>query len=223
MPSAPDQPAWMPRGSGPWPPARRRPKSPRRPPESPRLPRLPAQPVLAPIEHLTYKELVGYDEAVRSVRSLGLGMQKDPEFQQLVRQLNVRHGLDRMPACDALLIRSPAREDANQFMMATCAELGLPVLRMRMEENMQGMPVLCVMAQADRQPKLNQARNAFEEPAVLVIEDIDLWAAPGLRSARGYRRDDHVRAFARRARGGQPYPLLGRRPGRVRAVHLGAR
>ena len=137
-----------------------------------------AQPVLAPIEHLTYKELVGFDEAVRSVRSLGLGMQKDPEFQQLVRQLNVRHGLDRMPACDALLIRSPAREDANQFMMATCGELGLPVLRMRMEENMQGMPVLCVMAQADRQPKLNQARNAFEEPAVLVIEDIDLWAAP---------------------------------------------
>ena len=93
-----------------------------------------AQPVLAPIEHLTYKELVGFDEAVRSVRSLGLGMQKDPEFQQLVRQLNVRHGLDRMPACDALLIRSPAREDANQFMMATCGELGLPVLRMRMEE-----------------------------------------------------------------------------------------
>ena len=137
-----------------------------------------AQPVLAPIEHLTYKELVGFDEAVHSVRSLGLGMQKDPEFQQLVRQLNVRHGLDRMPACDALLIRSPAREDANQFMMATCGELGLPVLRMRMEENMQGMPVLCVMAQADRQPKLNQARNAFEEPAVLVIEDIDLWAAP---------------------------------------------
>ena len=44
--------------------------------------------MLAPIEHLTYKELVGYDEAVRSVRSLGLGMQKDPEFQQLVRQLN---------------------------------------------------------------------------------------------------------------------------------------
>ena len=157
-------------------------------PASPEKPQMPAgkpapaaasaQPMLAPIEHLTYKELVGYDEAVRSVRSLGLGMQKDPEFQQLVRQLNVRHGLDRMPACDALLIRSPAREDANQFMMATCAELGLPVLRMRMEENMQGMPVLCVMAQADRQPKLNQARNAFEEPAVLVIEDIDLWAAP---------------------------------------------
>ena len=162
-------------------------------PASPEKPQMPAgkpapaaasaQPMLAPIEHLTYKELVGYNEAVRSVRSLGLGMQKDPEFQQLVRQLNVRHGLDRMPACDALLIRSPAREDANQFMMATCGELGLPVLRMRMEENMQGMPVLCVMAQADRQPKLNQARNAFEEPAVLVIEDIDLWAAPGVRPA----------------------------------------
>ena len=83
-----------------------------------------------------------------------------------------------MPACDALLMRSPAREDANRFMTATVGELDLPVLRMRMEENMQGMPVLCVMAQADRQPKLNKAHNDFEEPGVLVIEDIDLWSAP---------------------------------------------
>ena len=37
-----------------------------------------------------------------------------------------------------------------------------------MEENLQGMPVLCVMAQADRQPKLNAARNAFEGAGVLM-------------------------------------------------------
>ena len=88
-----------------------------------------------------------------------------------------------MPATDALLIRSPAREDAHQFMMAAIGELDLPVIRMRMEENLQGLPVLCVMAQADRQPKLNPARNAFEGPGVLVIEDIDMWQAPDLDPA----------------------------------------
>ncbi len=134
--------------------------------------------MLSTMEHLTYKELVGFDDAVHDMCMFGIGMQKDAEFQELVQQLNVRHGLDRMPACDALLLRAPAREDANRFMMATVGELDLPVLRMRMEENMQGMPVLCVMAQADNQPKLNNAHNAFEGPGVLVIEDIDLWSAP---------------------------------------------
>ena len=93
------------------------------------------------------------------------------------------HGLDRMPASDALLFRSPAREDANRFMAATLGELGLPAIRMHMEENLQGMPVLCVMAQADRQPKLNAARNAFEGAGVLMLEDLDLWMSPMVESA----------------------------------------
>ncbi len=139
--------------------------------------------VVSSLDHLTFKELVGYTNAIEVARSFGIGMQEDARFQELVDQLNARHGLDRMPATDALLIRSPAREDANQFMMAAIGELGLPVIRMRMEENMQGLPVLCVMAQADNQPKLNAARNAFEGPGVLVIEDIDMWSAPDLDPA----------------------------------------
>ena len=79
---------------------------------------------------------------------------------------------------DAILFRSPAREDANRFMAATLGELDMPAIRMRMEENLQGMPVLCVMAQADNQPQLNAARNAFEGPGVLMLEDLDLWASP---------------------------------------------
>lgn len=134
--------------------------------------------VLSTLERITYRELVGYDRTVALMRDFGVGMQGDPQFQELVRQLNARHGLDRMPAADALLFRSPAREDANRFMVATLGELGLPALRMRMEENLQGMPVLCVMAQADRQPQLNAARNAFEGAGVLLLEDLDLWASP---------------------------------------------
>ena len=49
---------------------------------------------------------------------------------------------------------------------------------MRMEENLQGMPVLCVMAQADNAPKLNASRNEFLGRGVLMLEDIDLWGSP---------------------------------------------
>ena len=137
-----------------------------------------AHAVVSSIESITYRELVGYDETVKLMRDFGVGMQHDDRFQELVELLNVRHGLDRMPASDALLFRSPAREDANRFMAATLGELGLPAIRMHMEENLQGMPVLCVMAQADRQPKLNAARNAFEGAGVLMLEDLDLWMSP---------------------------------------------
>ena len=130
------------------------------------------------IERITYADLAGYDDVVKVMRDFGVGMQQDEEFQNLVGLLNARHGLDRMPAADTLLFRSPAREDANRFMVATLGELGLPAIKMRMEENLQGMPVLCVMAQADNAPKLNASRNEFLGRGVLMLEDIDLWGSP---------------------------------------------
>ncbi|MEI3232171.1 MAG: ribonucleotide reductase subunit alpha [Gordonibacter pamelaeae] len=137
-----------------------------------------AHAVVSAIERISYADIVGYNDTVALMRDFGLGMQDDPQFQSLVELLNARHGLDRMPAADAILFRSPAREDANRFMAATLGELDMPAIRMRMEENLQGMPVLCVMAQADNQPQLNAARNAFEGPGVLMLEDLDLWASP---------------------------------------------
>lgn len=136
--------------------------------------------VMPSIERISYHELVGYDEAVALMRDFGVGMDKDANFQELVSMLNDRHGFHRMPAADTLLFRSPAREDANRFMAATLGELGLPALRMHMEENLQGMPILCVMAQADCQPKLNATRNSFEGAGVLMLEDLDLWISPVL-------------------------------------------
>ena len=129
-------------------------------------------------EPLTYANLAGYASTIRLMRDFGVGLQDDADFQELVELLNRRHGLDGMPAADAMLFRSPAREDANRFIAATLGELGLPSIRMHMEENLQGMPVLCVMAQAEDAPRLTTLRNAFEGGGVLVLEDIDLWGAP---------------------------------------------
>ncbi|WP_165055659.1 MULTISPECIES: ribonucleotide reductase subunit alpha [unclassified Adlercreutzia] len=127
---------------------------------------------------LTYDNLAGYDSTIQVMRDFGIGLQDDAEFQKFVGLMNARHGLDRMPALDTLLFRSPAREDANRFAEATLGELELPTLRMHMEESLQGMPVLCVTVQASKAVKISTLRDAFASGGVLLLEDLDLWSSP---------------------------------------------
>lgn len=129
-------------------------------------------------EQMDYSSLAGYGAAIESMRSLGFGRGGDAEFKDLVELLNARHGLDQMPAMDSILFRSPVREDANRFVMATIGELGLPAVHMRMEENIQGLPVLCISARADAVPKNSPLSDVFKEGGVLVLEDLDLWTSP---------------------------------------------
>ena len=127
---------------------------------------------------LSYRNLVGYDEAISIMRDFGVGLQSDPDFLNFIRMLNNRHGLNRMPALDTLLFRAPVIEDAARFADATIGEVGLPVLRMSMEEGMGGAPVLCVTTQGNNRPRMNHAHNRFEGPAILVIEDLNAWVLP---------------------------------------------
>ena len=126
----------------------------------------------------TYNSVPGFATAVERMRALGIGLAGDPEFDAFVAMLNSRHGLEGMPVADNLLFCSPAREDASRFMMATVGELGLPAVRMRMEESFQGVPMLCVTAQAADADGLGALRRGFEGGGVLVLEDIDLWGSP---------------------------------------------
>lgn len=132
---------------------------------------------------LNYDTVAGYGSTVSVMRDLGIGVRDDAEFADLVKLLNARHGLDRMPPADTFLFRSPAREDANRFIAATVGELGRPALRMHMEENLQGLPMLCVTATVEGAFKGSSLRNAFDDGGVLVLEDLDLWGAPLLDSA----------------------------------------
>ena len=141
------------------------------------LPAMPEEPASQP-GVLNYRNLVGYDEAVSVMRDFGIGLQNDPGFISFVRMLNARHGLSRMPAIDTLLFRAPVIEDALRFVDATIGELGLPILRMTMEEGMGGMPVLCVTTNGNNRPRMNHAHNRFEGPGILVIDDLDAWGLP---------------------------------------------
>ncbi len=136
------------------------------------------------VEVLNYRTLAGYDSVIHSMRDIGIGMQDDEKFKELVTLLNTRHGVDRMPTLDTLLFRAPAREDANRFVAATIGELGLPVVRMHMEESLQGLPLLCVTARTDESVKPSSLREMFESGGVLVLEDVDLWSALSPRRRR---------------------------------------
>ncbi len=135
-----------------------------------------------PKEKLTYDDLAGYDAAVATMRDFGIGMQDDEDFKALVTLLNARHGLDRLPVTDTFVFRSPAREDAGRFVQATIGELKLPAMRMRMEENLSGMPILCVMGPAGNVTRPTRPESAFSGRGILVLEDIDLWSAPQVDS-----------------------------------------
>lgn len=143
-------------------------------------PPVPTPPEMPAVRHnvFSYATLAGYDEVVSIMRDFGVGLQRDRGYLDFIAMLNERHGLDRAPALDTILFRAPALEDATRFVEATIGELGLPSLRMSVEESVQGMPVLCITTQGNHRPRMNHANNRFEAPAVLVIEDLDVWMTP---------------------------------------------
>lgn len=133
----------------------------------------------APQQQFNYRNLVGFDKAIDSMAKLGVGRAKDPEFAQFLEMLNFRHGMPGMPGLGTLIFRSPAREDANCFMVATVGELGLPAVRMRLDRNAMGQVVLCVMASPNFKARLSGvSRSGFDSPTVVVLEDLDLWDLP---------------------------------------------
>lgn len=133
----------------------------------------------APQQQFNYRNLVGFDKAIASMAKLGVGRAKDPEFTQFLEMLNFRHGMPGMPGLGTLIFRSPAREDANCFMVATVGELGLPAVRMRLDRNAMGQVVLCVMASPNFKARLSGvSRSGFDSPTVVVLEDLDLWDLP---------------------------------------------
>ena len=133
----------------------------------------------APEQRFDYQSLVGFDGAIAAMGELGIGRSHDPEFARFVAMLNARHGLPGIPGVGTLVFSCPAREDANYFMVATAGELGMPAIRMRLDQNAQGQAVLCVMASADFKSRVSGVpRVGFDSPTVVILEDLDLWDLP---------------------------------------------
>ena len=140
----------------------------------------------APEIRFDYSTIHGFSRAIEEMKRLGVGRMRDPQFKEFVKMLNFRHGVSRMPQLGTLVFSGAAREDANYFMVATVGELGIPAVRMRMDQNIQGQSVLCVMASPDAitdSTSLN--RFGFEGPTALILEDLDLWDLPWMDFGSG--------------------------------------
>ncbi len=128
---------------------------------------------------VNFSNIVGYDHAIETMGRLGIGKNNDPQFQDFVAFLNQRHGVTKPPALGTVLFSGDAREDISFFMVSTVSEMQTPALRMRMDRNALGQSVLVVMASSDFKTRINNVvKNGFEAPAVLILEDLDLWEMP---------------------------------------------
>lgn len=126
-----------------------------------------------------YKNLVGYDNAIAYMKQKGIVSSGErDQYKQLIDRLNKEHGLNRISFSKTLIFQSPSREDANIFMEATAAEIGMPCIQMHMDDNIHGSSVLCMMAPADSNFKLNPGRTGFNGKGILMLEDIDTWDFP---------------------------------------------
>ena len=143
---------------------------------------------LAPssVEITGFDELIGYDAAIQMMHERGIGLSNDERFKSFLAMLNRRHGIASLPSFTTLLFRSTAREDATHFMAATVGELGMPTVRMYMEEAPNGVPVLCIMASSDFRPQMQFLRNGADCPMVLMLEDVDMWATPLAGVSEGF-------------------------------------
>lgn len=120
-----------------------------------------------------YENLVGYDNAIKHMRELGIGSKDKTQYMNLVEKLSKEHGLNRVSFNKTMVFSSPSRMDAKIFMEATAAELDMPIIHMHMEENIAGANVLCMMASADSNFRLNPARSGFNGKGILMLEDVD--------------------------------------------------
>ena len=138
------------------------------------------------IEISGFDELIGYDAAVQKMHERGVGLSNDERFKNFLSMLNRRHGIAALPSLSTLVFRSDAREDATHFMAATVGELGMPTVRMYMEEAPNGVPVLCIMASSDFKAQFQFLRNGADAPMVIMLEDVDMWAPPLAGAAEGF-------------------------------------
>ncbi|MGN0045758.1 MAG: ribonucleotide reductase subunit alpha [Eggerthellaceae bacterium] len=130
-----------------------------------------------------FADLAGYDEQIVRLKSMGFGMFSDESFRSFVDELNKAHGISSLPSFGTLLFRSVIREDATRLMLAAAVEMKAPTVRMYMDENAQGLPILCVLASPDFRTKGNVGFAGTIDAGVLILEDVDLWGAPFTESA----------------------------------------
>ena len=148
-----------------------------------------------------FSSLVGFDAAIEAAHGVGLCVDNDPAYTELIKELKAKHGVDGLSGAGSFIVRTSSRDDASHFMDAVVGELGYPAMRVSMVDAGAGVPVLQVNVSSDRHPRFSQGRFQFDTPSTLVLDDVDLWAPQLLEMCLASEvEDQQVAASIRQAR-----------------------
>ncbi len=131
---------------------------------------------------LNYSNLIGYKKEIDCMNYFGVGLKNDSEFNNFLKMMNARHGMQSTPSLDTFVLRAARLDDASRFAAATAGEIGLPAACASLEINDQlELVVTMGSLKQQKQPRIDTKMFCFKEPAVFVLEGIDQWEIPNIQ------------------------------------------
>lgn len=122
-----------------------------------------------------YDDLVGYDDAMNSMRVYGFDAPtEDEEFRRFVQETSEFHGLEGLTLYDPFLFYGPSRDDVYEFAEATAGEIGNPVLTLHVRADEEGMWTIRLSGPFRRGLFGVSDPTDIPTPCTFVIENIDI-------------------------------------------------
>ncbi len=121
-----------------------------------------------------YDELVGYGEALRSMRVFGFDTAADDDYSQFLQENSIFHGVSGLALYDPFLFYGPSREDVYEFAEATAGEIGNPVITLHVRTDDAGMWTIRLSGPFKRGLLGVSDPTDVPTPCTFIIENIDI-------------------------------------------------
>ncbi len=121
-----------------------------------------------------YGDLVGYDNALKSMCVFGFETAADESYKQFVQENSIFHGVSGLSLYDPFLFFGPSREDVYEFAEATAVEIGNPVVALHVRTDDQGMWTIRLSGPFKRGFLGVADPTDIPTPCTFIIENIDI-------------------------------------------------
>ncbi|MDR0888333.1 MAG: hypothetical protein LBM21_00360, partial [Coriobacteriales bacterium] len=122
---------------------------------------------------LTYRNLIGYDSALKAMRKFGFMDAGDNEYKDFVQQAEKFQGVSGPVLSNAFLFRGPSREDTALFATATAGEINPSSIQVSIESDDNSNGVIKVMGPMRRNVWGAPRPADLPDPCVLLVKNID--------------------------------------------------
>ncbi len=121
-----------------------------------------------------YSSLVGYDEALKSMRVFGFQIDSDDAYRQFVRENTIFHGMEGQTPYDPFLFYGSSRDDVFEFAQATAGEIGNPVVVLHVRTDDEGVWTIKLSGPFRKSLFGMSDPTDIPTPCTFIIENIDI-------------------------------------------------